>query len=202
MLHGYGPALALAAAFALVAALIQLPAVQAWDVRMSETLAGRAPQGVLAAAKAVTELGSTKVFAGVLAMAGGALLLRRRYPDAGLLVASLLGGWGLNTLLKELFRRARPAGEHLVEASGYSFPSGNAMLAIAVYGLLGCWLWRAVGCRAYVIWLTGALTAAVGFSRVLLGVHYPLDIAAGYLAGGAWLALLVRWPGLTRRARS
>ena len=42
----------------------------------------------------------------------------------------------INRILKQLFHRARPDLHRLIEIGGYSFPSGHAMSAFAVYGIL------------------------------------------------------------------
>ena len=48
----------------------------------------------------------------------------------------------INQILKQIFHRARPDLHRLIEISGYSFPSGHAMNAFAVYGILTFLLWR------------------------------------------------------------
>lgn len=102
----------------------------------------------------------------------------------------LLGVWLLNEGLKRVFHRARPTATRLVAASGYSFPSGHAMVAFAFFGLLAYLLWRrlrpGIG-RVMVILLAGLLVLGIGVSRIYLGVHYPTDIVAGYAAGAFWL---------------
>jgi undecaprenyl-diphosphatase len=106
----------------------------------------------------------------------------------------VIGSALLNTLLKVVFHRARPTLHRLYEASGFSFPSGHAMAAFSLYGVLAFLLWKHVSHasgRVLVILIAAVLILAIGVSRVYLGVHYPSDIIGGYLASGFWLALSV-----------
>jgi len=107
------------------------------------------------------------------------------------LPAAVGAAYALNTVLKLAVDRPRPEYAWGIEADGASFPSGNAMLAVVLYGLAAAWLSRygriGRGGRAAVVLLAVMLTAAAGFSRLYFGVHYVSDIAAGYLAGGAML---------------
>lgn len=103
-------------------------------------------------------------------------------------VITVLLGWGLGNLVKELVGRARPVVQNAVDhAPGYSFPSGHAtnttVAAIAVLVLL----WPLLGRRGRVTGTVLAVVVAllIGLDRVLLGVHYPSDVLGGYLLGGA-----------------
>lgn len=118
---------------------------------------------------------------------------RRRLEIDGMLVC--LGGAAfLNYLLKQLFERSRPELFRVVEAAGYSFPSGHAMVSLCLYGMLAFlfarhfrqWRWR-----LFVGALAAALVISIGLSRVYLGVHYPTDVIAGYTAGAMWLAFCI-----------
>lgn len=79
-----------------------------------------------------------------------------------------------------------------------SFPSGHTITVAVLTGVGGCFLpWRSVR-----LLLLG-LAVTIGLSRVAVGVHWPVDVAAG-LAGGwvaAWLGLRLaaRWEGLAGR---
>ncbi|WP_047864390.1 phosphatase PAP2 family protein [Rubrobacter aplysinae] len=110
--------------------------------------------------------------------------------SAALLVASTGGSIALTTVLKIVFRRARPEIiDSGYEASFYSFPSGHATVAVGFYGALA--LLIALRLESPWRWLVAAagaiLIALIGFSRLYLGVHYPTDVLAGYLAASLWL---------------
>jgi undecaprenyl-diphosphatase len=111
------------------------------------------------------------------------------------LLAAVVSGSGLSMLLKSLFGRPRPdLVPHLSLVSTSSFPSGHSLIAAVVYLTLGSLVASVISNRVlkvYVLSLAVMLTTAVGLSRVYLGVHYPTDVLAGWLAGLVWA--LVCW---------
>jgi undecaprenyl-diphosphatase len=125
------------------------------------------------------------------------LILRHvhHYRQANFYLWVTLSGWAFNLLLKQLISRPRPdVIPHLSGAGWYSFPSGHAMLAPLVYGvgamLLATLLVRRIA-RIALKSVALALILGIGCARVYLGVHYPSDVVAGFLAGGGWA--LVWW---------
>lgn len=99
-----------------------------------------------------------------------------------------------NVALKRFIDRARPGIEHLVSAEGLSYPSGHSMSAMAFYGFLmylsfqikmAKWL-RTLLCTLFVL-----LIFLIGLSRIYLGVHFPTDVAGGFIAGIIWVAFCI-----------
>ncbi|WHX51004.1 phosphatase PAP2 family protein [Paenibacillus woosongensis] len=112
-----------------------------------------------------------------------------------LFLAAFLGGASLlNKLLKIIFQRERPFVHRLVEETGFSFPSGHAMAAFALYGALAFLLWRHIRPqwgRILLIVLSCFMVVMICISRIYLGVHYPSDIAGALLASGFWLSVMI-----------
>jgi undecaprenyl-diphosphatase len=133
-------------------------------------------------------------------VAAGFLYLNGKRAMVWLLLASTGGGLVLSSLLKEWFNRPRPEiVPHLSYVYTSSFPSGHSMLSAVVYLTLGSLLAASVTQRrlkAYILFVAILLTVLVGVSRVYLGVHYPTDVLAGWMAGLAWsllVWLIARW---------
>ena len=101
----------------------------------------------------------------------------------------------LNQALKMLFNRQRPVGNRLIEASGYSFPSGHSMISMAFYGLLIYLAYKNIKNKklkyAICIGLT-LLIVLIGISRIYLGVHYASDVAGGFLLSIAYLIVFTQ----------
>lgn len=148
----------------------------------------------------ITALGSFKI--SLVAAAGFALLcFLQRQPRTitygYVICASFAMMWILNTVLKEFFRRSRPELDHLLVVHGYSYPSGHAMIAMGFYGMLfAIWTLEWKGRNVLRRWLPvfcGILfVLLIGVSRVMLGVHFPTDVFAGFAAGFVWIGCMVQ----------
>lgn len=117
---------------------------------------------------------------------------------------SIIGSVGLNMLGKIAFHRLRPINPVYLETT-YSFPSGHATAAIAIYGFLFYFFWKLnkkISAKI-VIFMSGlTLALLIGFSRLYLGVHYLSDVLEGYLLGLLWLIIgisLVEWQIFNRK---
>jgi len=138
---------------------------------------------------AFTFLGEPNLLLAVSVSLGIILWVRKHNSEATTIAVTGAGAVGLNLLLKKLFARARPQlWERVVDVRFYSFPSGHAMISMVIYGLLGYFLGsRFPKQRWWIYSLTVLLVAAIGLSRLYLGVHWPTDVIAGYTAGLVWL---------------
>jgi undecaprenyl-diphosphatase len=111
-----------------------------------------------------------------------------------LFTSAVVGSAILNGVLKQIFHRVRPDLHRLIDIAGYSFPSGHAMNAFTVYGMITFLLWRHIPIRLgriILILISMFFILSIGISRIYLGVHYPSDIIGGYLASGFWLAIAI-----------
>lgn len=118
------------------------------------------------------------------------LLVKRYRQEALLFIFTFSTGVFLNLLLKYVVARARPEIAPLINEIFYSYPSGHSMNSFVFYSLLA-YLFYHFSRNLTLSILVGLgclfLILLIGVSRVYLGVHYPSDVVAGYLAGIGWL---------------
>lgn len=152
----------------------------------------------------ITFLGEPSFLLVICLIVGSSLLFRRHRSAATTLAIAGIGAIGLNFLLKNLFARARPMlWQRTVDVSLYSFPSGHAMVSLVIYGMLGYLLaTRFQRWQKSILSVAILLIAAIGFSRLYLGVHWPTDVIAGYAAGLVWLIACILSLEVWRQRRS
>jgi len=121
------------------------------------------------------------------------LLWRQRAPLALFVVVAATGSSVLNAEVKTAVGRLRPVlSDPVAHEPGLSFPSGHAQTAMVGYAVLLLVLLPAL----HGVWRRVAVTfalfmvAAIGFSRLALGVHYLSDVVGGYLLGAAWVVAM------------
>lgn len=154
------------------------------------------PDLVINAARVVTDLGGVFVLA-LIAVAAGLFLWYRGVPLAAAAAPAFALGAAatLADIGKQVVDRARPGiGLRLIAEGEPSFPSGHATDSAAVFLTLGLvlavFVLRRPLARLATMAASGLLVAAIGVSRLVLGVHWPTDVLAGW-ALGATAALTV-----------
>jgi membrane-associated phospholipid phosphatase len=142
----------------------------------------------------ISDVFSPGVLRGILLVAAAVLLLYRRVR-AGLLCAGVsLGSLLVVSAGKAIVDRSRPHLAHPVAAApGASYPSGHALTAAAAALTLVVLVWPRAAHRERVaaIVVAGLLAATVGFSRMVLGVHFLTDVVGGWLGAVAIVFLLL-----------
>ena len=147
----------------------------------------------------LTELGGGTVLI-PLALCAAVLLRVRGDGRAALwLFATIASGRLVVEGAKPVFGRLRPPeGDWLASASSLSFPSSHSAGSM----LTGLALCLALGARRPAFVAALLFSVAVGATRVMLGMHWPSDVLAGWGFGLFWAcgaAVLVRprgpaWP--------
>jgi undecaprenyl-diphosphatase len=151
------------------------------------------PAWLREAARDLTAIGSISALLLATASVCGWLLVQGRWRNATLVAVTVAGGIACSFALKLGFGQPRPdlvGTAPLVFTS--SFPSSHAMSSLIVYLTLAATLVRDMKThRMRRYWLVMAVLASfiAGLSRVYLGVHWPSDVLAGWLAGATWLML-------------
>ncbi|MDQ6926618.1 MAG: phosphatase PAP2 family protein [Candidatus Eremiobacteraeota bacterium] len=124
---------------------------------------------------------------GVVAVAAALVayvFLRHGRRDAAVMAGGMIVAEVLDLVLKELFDRVRPDLWLRTAVSGESFPSGHALASTVIYGLVAWTLARRWPGHEVLIGASATfVVAAIAFSRLYLGVHWPSDVVAGVAIG-------------------
>lgn len=175
-------------AFAVLAALVQVTGVSAFDTAVASLVQGLpVPQAWW---QACTDLGGPILFPIGAGACLGALVtghVRLALIIAGVLIAAA----SATDIVKDALARPRPPAA-VLEHFTYSFPSGHTTNSTTTYGLLALVAWRSRRPRAIrgiAVALGITLPILVGLSRIGLGVHFPSDVLGGWLLGLAFVSL-------------
>ncbi len=188
---GLGLVMLSAAVFAQLAQAVVRGQTQAFDDAILRFMGENGAPWLDTLVLEVTALGARMVVYMVVLIASVFLWQSRHHYSAGMLWVAVIGSGLINTVLKLTFNRPRPdvfpwRTQHVGLAS---FPSGHAMTSIVVYGTLAFLIARLAPSRRLkrLTWALAVLVIVlVGLSRLYLGVHYPSDVLAGFVIGGAW----------------
>lgn len=162
-----------------------------FDTGLMEYVHSRVTQFGQTFMKAVTVLGSVKFI--ILASLGLAFYFYREqaYEKLIFLILATVGTSAINQVLKYIFTRTRPEAYFLIRETGYSFPSGHAMISMAFYTSIFYILREKFSDnRGVFLALNTLIVFLVGLSRVYLGVHWPTDILTGYLLAYTWYRII------------
>lgn len=123
-------------------------------------------------------------------------LRRRSWTPVILIAASGLGSLLMTIAGKDIINRHRPLQVDAIPPfeTSPSFPSGHTLNATVILGIVAYLLvLRRHHASSRALIIVGAVVLAVvtGLTRILLGAHWLTDVLAGWLLGGAWLAIVI-----------
>ena len=138
----------------------------------------------------ISSMGSTAFLTIATGLVAVFFIMTRRFKRAAYLVSSVISGAVISNLLKMGFDRPRPdLVPHGTIIHTASFPSAHSMMSAIVFLSIGALLAKSQSSRGLKISFMSAavfLTLIVGISRIYLGVHWPSDVMAGWIAGTMW----------------
>jgi undecaprenyl-diphosphatase len=151
------------------------------------------PELLLEMVRDVTSLGGVLLRNLIAIAAAVALLFLRLRREAVLLTLTIVLAWLVEFAIKLAVGRPRPEiVPHLTEAGGASFPSGHSFNSAVVFiavALAFATMSTRQSVRVTIVGSAILLSLVVAWSRVWLGVHFPSDVAAGWLGGAGWAFL-------------
>jgi len=125
-----------------------------------------------------------------------AYFIYKKHQWFAIRIAALsLSSVALSFSLKYYFQRQRPELQLIGDVTGYSFPSGHALISVVFYGLFIHIVWHEVKEKwMRILLITGLiiLIILISFSRIYLRVHYASDVIAGLCVGFIWVVLSLR----------
>ncbi|MAF16721.1 MAG: phosphoesterase [Marinomonas sp.] len=139
----------------------------------------------------ITALGSNWVLLYIMISLSAILWCSQRRLDATKILMMTVGGVAISLGLKYVFERARPdLVPHLIEVYSPSFPSGHASMSMVCFLGMAVVLsrnWAHAQARHLFIIMAIFSAVLVGVSRIMLGVHWPTDVIAGWGIGILWV---------------
>ncbi|MDR0602631.1 MAG: phosphatase PAP2 family protein [Treponema sp.] len=170
-----------------------------WGLDFIRAVQGASSPPLAAVMKAVTRTGSAPFFFALLPLIFWCVDEKKGIRLGAAVMASI---W-LNITLKFLFGQPRPfyegydPGLALALENLNGFPSGHAQTSLVTWIIIASWIRKKWAWAAAVF-----VVLLVGFSRLYLGVHFPTDVAGGWLAGALVLAVYFLWGDAVEAALS
>jgi len=182
-------------AFGYIASAVSNESIEHFDTAVIGIVQGLEAPWLTSIMKVFTWIGSGYVVAPIALIGFIVLFFVLRYRhQAFLLITVVAGSVILNSTLKIYFKRERPEIHRIMDANGFSFPSGHSMMAFALYAIIAYIAWRNVKTtmsRVALVLFTACMIIIIGTSRIYLGVHYPSDIVGGYAVSALWVTIAI-----------
>ncbi|CAG9614030.1 Phosphatidylglycerophosphatase B [Bacillus rhizoplanae] len=180
--------------FSIIAWKVRSGGVTIVDEYVRTMVKGFQTEASLSFFRYFTKLGSAIGIVSVLVVSLFFFWKKRYYVAMVIYPLSIISTNLINKLIKSIVKRNRPNINEALDALGYSFPSGHAMLAIVTYGFLAYIIAanvKSAVAKCFVTILAIVVIVLIGLSRIILSVHYPTDVLAGYCIGGVLLIITI-----------
>ncbi|PEY35672.1 phosphoesterase [Bacillus cereus] len=180
--------------FALIAWRVQMDGITTIDSYVKGLVRSLQTESSLKFFSYFTKLGSAIGIVTILIISLLIFFKKRYYVAMVVYPTAILITHLVNKVIKEIVKRDRPSLNEALDALGYSFPSGHAMLSIITYGFLAYIIASNIKNTAGKIIITLIMALQIlliGLSRIILSVHYPTDILAGYCLSGVLLIIAI-----------
>lgn len=182
-------------AFGYIASAIGNESIASFDTAIIGFVQGLETPWLTTVMKFFTWIGSGYVVVPIAVIGFSVLYFALHYrQQAFLLIVVIAGSVIFNTILKNYFKRERPEIYRILDANGFSFPSGHSMMAFALYAIIAYIAWRNVKTmtsRVALLLFTAFMIIIIGVSRIYLGVHYPSDIIGGFTVSALWVTIAI-----------
>ncbi len=146
----------------------------------------------------ITQLGNPITGSLISGVVVAYLLIKKLYKEGLILLVSVIGGYLISEVFKNLVSRARPDPTLIHQIGSFirtdSFPSGHVMFYISFFGLLLFLAFTHLSKNLYrnlaiIFFLT--LIILIGPSRIYVGAHWFSDVLGAYLIGSLWLTVVI-----------
>lgn len=192
--------------FVYIASSIGSESIERFDTSIIQFVQGLEAPWLTAVLKTFTWIGSAYVVIPVTVTAFLLLYFVYHHRQQAFLFVTVISGTVLsNELLKLYFKRERPEIYRIIDAGGFSFPSGHTMMAFSLYTIIAYILWRNVKSsrgRILLLLFTIFMIIMIAGSRIYLGVHYPSDIVGGLAASTLWVTIAITIYGAYQNYRA
>ena len=141
----------------------------------------------------ITEIGSSLILGILSLILLIYLFYKKRYKNSILVIISMIGGLIIRTILKISIQRLRPENS-LISETGYSFPSGHALMSVIFFLLLIYLFHKEIKnkiIQVIFIAINVILILLISFSRIYLNVHWFSDVVGGLIIGISWLIISI-----------
>lgn len=145
--------------------------------------------------RVITTLANIQTALFLIATMTGILWRKHQRFLAGFVIVAMIGEESFTYIVKHLVQRIRPDRTlSLITEDSFSFPSGHAMRAIVLFGLVAYFVYKSYSStrvRLATVSLYVLTAFLVAISRIYLGVHYPTDVWGSILLGSSMLTLVI-----------